>query len=201
MSRVLLLSTILIFAGPGPALSQNDDFDRSGFYVGVGLGGAAYTKVENDLEDSLAALGYAFSVDIEVPAGLDARAGYRFHPRIAGEVQLQWFPKAQIEIEDIDALDLETLVFTGNAKGYLLTGRFQPFLLVGGGLMHFDVKDDLGLGAREKGNAFAARFGGGMDVYLNRNFVVALDTGYVLPTGDADGLDHVSFSLGLQYRF
>jgi hypothetical protein len=201
MSRVLLLSTILILAGSSPALSQNDDFDRSGFYVGVGLGGAAYTNVEDDLEDSLEAIGYAFSVDVEVPPGLDARAGYRFHPRIAAEVQLQWFPKAQIEIEDIDALDLETLVFTGNAKGYLLTGRVQPFLLVGGGLMHYEVTDDLGVGVKDEGSAFAARFGGGVDIYLHRNFVIPLDAGYVLPTGDADGLDLVSFSFGFQYRF
>ena len=67
--------------------------------------------------------------------------------------------------------------------------------------MHVDAKDKLGLGLRAKGEDFAARFGGGVDLYLNRNFVVALDTSYVLPTGDLDGLDHVSFSLGLQYRF
>jgi hypothetical protein len=201
MSRVLLLSTILILAGPGPAFSQNDDFDHSGFYVGVGFGGAAYAKVEDDLEDSLEAIGYAFSVDSQVPPGLDARAGYQFHPRIAAEVQLQWFAKALIKIEDTHALDLETLVFTGNAKGYLLTGRIQPFLLVGGGLMHYEVTDDLGLGLKVEGNAFAARFGGGVDIYLHRNFVFPLDASYVLPTGDADGLDQVSFSFGFQYRF
>ncbi len=201
MSRVLLLSTILILAGPGPALSQDGDFDRSGFYGGIALGGAVYTEVKDDLEDALASIGYALSVDVEAPPGLDVRAGYRFHPRIAGEVQLQWFPKAQIQIEDIDAFDLETLVLTGNAKGYLLTGRFQPFVLVGGGLMHFNLKDDVGLGTSEKGTAFAARFGGGVDFYLSRNIVIALDAGYVLPTGDADGLDHVSFSVGVQYRF
>ena len=67
--------------------------------------------------------------------------------------------------------------------------------------MHFEVKDELGLGVSEMGEDFAARFGGGVDVYLNRNLVFALDTSYVLPTGDVDGLDHVAFSLGLQYRF
>ncbi len=207
MSHVLAFSTILVLLWPGVVLAQSaaanaptqdDDFDRNGFYVGVGLAGAAYTEVKDDLEKALPA---GISVDVEVPPGLDARVGYRFHRRLAGEVQLQWFPKADIEFADTKALKLETLTVTANAKGYLLTGRIQPFLLVGAGLMHFDAKDTLGLGLRAKGEGFAARFGGGVDVYLNRNFLLALDAGYVLPTGDVDGLDYVSFSLGLQYRF
>ncbi len=141
------------------------------------------------------------TVDVEVSPGVDVRVGYRFHPRIAGEVQFQWFPKANIEFANIKLLKLETLSLTANAKGYLLTGRVQPFLLVGAGLMHFDVKDSLGFGQSAKGEDFAARFGGGVDFYLNRNFVFAVDTSYVLPTGDVDGLDHVSFSFGIQYRF
>jgi opacity protein-like surface antigen len=211
MSRLLVFSTIVVLFWPGavlaqsapdPAPTQDDDFDRKGIYFGVALAGAAYTEVEDDLEkESLAELGYVIPVDVEVPPGLDARVGYRFHPRLAGEVQFQWFPKADIEFADVKAMKLETLTLTGNAKGYLLTGRVQPFLLVGVGLMHFDAKDKLGLGLRAKGEGFAARFGGGVDVYLNRNFLLALDTSYVLPTGDVDGLDHVSFSLGLQYRF
>ena len=153
--------------------------------------------MEDDLEKAFGGI----PVDVEIPPGLDVRVGYRFHPRLAGEVQLQWFPKTDIEFADVKALKLETLTLTGNLKGYLLTGRIQPFLLVGAGLMHFDAKDALGLGLRAKGEGFAARFGGGVDVYLNRNFLLALDTSYVLPTGDVDGLDQVSFSLGLQYRF
>ncbi len=211
MLRILVFSMILVLLWPGAVLAesapanaaaQDDAFDRNGIYLGVGLAGGVYTEVKDDLEKaSLAALGYVIPVDVEVPPGLDARVGYRFHPRLAGEVQLQWFPKADIEFADIKALKLETLTLTANAKGYLLTGRVQPFLLVGAGLMHFEVKDRLGLGLSTKAEDFAARFGGGVDFYLNRNLVFAFDTSYVLPTDDLDGLDHVSFSLGLQYRF
>ena len=201
MSRLIVFSTILVFAGAGPVLAEGDDFARKGIYLGGGLAGAAYTKVEDDFEKALAALGYVIPVDVEVPPGVDVRVGYRFHPRIAGEVQFQWFPKADIKFADIKLLELETLSLTANAKGYLLTGRVQPFLLVGAGLMHFDLKDRLGFGPSTKGEDFAARFGGGVDFYLNRNLVFAVDTSYVLPTGDLDGLDHVSFSFGIQYRF
>ena len=67
--------------------------------------------------------------------------------------------------------------------------------------MHFDAKDKLGLGVREKGEGFAARFGGGVDIYLSSNIVFVFEGGYVLPTGDVDGLDYASFAVGFQYRF
>ena len=211
MARLLVLSTILVLSWPGavlaesapdPSLARNNEFARKGIYLGVAVGGVAYTEVEDDLEkDLLAAIGYVVPVDVEVPGGLDVRVGYRFHPRFAGEVQLQWLPKADIELADVKALKLETLTLTGNAKGYILTGRIQPFLLVGAGLMHFDRKDTVGLGLSGDGEGFAARFGGGVDIYVDPSIVVALDVSYVVPTGDVDGLDHVSFSLGLQYHF
>ena len=202
MSRLIVFSTILVFAGAGPVLAQDGEFARNGIYLGVAVAGAAYTEVEEDLEkESLVALGYIIPVDVELAVGLDARVGYRFHPRFAGEVQVQWSPKADIEFANVEFLKLETLTFTGNVKGYLLTGRIQPFLLAGAGLMHFDVKDKLGLGLREKGEGFAARFGGGVDIYFSSNIVFVLEGGYVLPTGDVDGLDYASFAFGLQYRF
>jgi opacity protein-like surface antigen len=187
-------------AEPEPVLAHDGEFARNGIYLGVALAGAVYTEVEDDLE-KLASVGYFIDVDVEVPPGLDARVGYRFHPHLAGEVQIQWFPKADIEFFDVNVLELETLTFTGNVKGYLLTGRIQPFLLVGAGLMHFDVKDKVGVGLRAKGEGFAARFGGGVDFYINSNVVFVLEGGYVLPTGDVDGLDYASFSFEFQYRF
>jgi len=183
---------------PEPVLAHDGEFAQNGIYLGIALAGAVYTEVEDDLE---AAFGGTIPVDVEVPPGLDARVGYRFHPHLAGEVQIQWFPKADIEFFDVNVLELETLTFTGNVKGYLLTGRIQPFLLVGAGLMHFDTKDKLGLFLSAKGEDFAARFGGGVDIYITPNIAAVIDGGYVLPTGDVDGLDYVSFSVGFQYRF
>ena len=221
MTRLLVLSTILVLFWPGAALAEpaptrDDAFDRNGFYLGVGFVQAVYTEVEDDLEkelESLAGLGYIPPVVLEAPPGLDARVGYRFHPRLAAEVEIQWFAKAGIQFTEdegdpppldptlVEALTLETVTLTVNSKAYLLTGRFQPFLLVGAGFMHFDAKDALGLGLSVDGDGFAARFGGGLDFYLTPNVVIALDGSYVLPTGDADGLNYVSWSLGLQYRF
>ena len=67
--------------------------------------------------------------------------------------------------------------------------------------MHIDVDDKLGFGTHKTDEDFAARFGGGVDLYINRNFVVVVEGGYVLPTGNLDGMDHVLWSVGLNYRF
>ena len=105
MLRLLVFSTLLVFATAGAALAQEDDFARKGIYLGANLAGAAYTKAEDDLKAGLLeALGYAVPVDVEVPLGLDPRAGYRFHPRIAGEVQFQFFPKADVRLADVKVL-------------------------------------------------------------------------------------------------
>ncbi len=48
---------------------------------------------------------------------------------------------------------------------------------------------------------FAARFGGGIDIYATENFVVAFVVDYVFPAGDVKDLDYVSVGWGFQYRF
>jgi opacity protein-like surface antigen len=215
MSRATVFSMILVFAGAGPVLAQDDDFARDGIYLGVNMAGAWYTHVKEDLEDDLNNLNphplppsdppsYVHAI-VGEPLGLGVRAGYRFHPHLAGEVQFQWFTDSTIEIANdeitVEAAKLKTWTLTGNVKGYLLTGRIQPFLLAGAGLMRFSRKDELGLDLKAKNEGFAARFGVGIDFYFTPNIVAVVEGGYVLPTGTLDGYDHVSWSVGLQYRF
>jgi len=209
-ARVLALSTVLALAWPGAALAQSEDFDRNGVYLGLGMAGAVYTEVGEEIEKTSS---HPRPVDVGIPVGLDTRVGYRFHPRLAGEVQLQWLPGdirsdfiiAGMQVDDAKGLLLDTLTLTGNVKGYLLTGELQPYLMTGIGFMHFDAKDRaLGLspnGLGPNGDAFAARFGGGLEYYWIRNLVLSLETSYVLPTGVADALDQVTFSFGMLYRF
>jgi opacity protein-like surface antigen len=98
-------------------------------------------------------------------------------------------------------------VVTANAKGYLLTGRYQPFLLIGAGAMSADIKvrDPVGLSftavRSESENVFAMRFGGGIDLYATKNLVVSLEADYVYPFGNLDELEYVTISWGFQYRF
>ena len=55
--------------------------------------------------------------------------------------------------------------------------------------------------AGERQQALARRARPIAKARLNSNVVFVLEGGYVLPTGDVDGLDYVSFAFGLQYRF
>ena len=96
---------------------------------------------------------------------------------------------------------------TANVKGYFLTGRYQPFLLVGGGGMTAESKVKLqspGGGvasASERLNGFAMRFGGGIDLYATKHVVVSVGADYVLPFSDLEDLDYVSIGWGFEYRF
>ena len=82
-----------------------------------------------------------------------------------------------------------------NGKAFVLTERFQPFLMIGLGGM--GVRGDADSGD----SGFAARFGGGIDIYITRSFYGALDASYVLPTGDVDDFDLVSIGWGFGFRF
>jgi len=189
-----------------PTRTRDDDYARNGAYVMGNLAGAWYMDFKQDTKDALEALGYAFNLKQEDPLGLGARVGYRFHPRLAGEAQLQWFAKATIEASakdepTTDVLKFDALLVTGNLKGYLLTGRIQPYALAGAGLMHVSVDDKLGLDIYDSNDAFAGRFGGGIDFYVNRHVAAMMEGGYVLPTSSLKELKHVYWTVGLQWRF
>jgi opacity protein-like surface antigen len=200
---------------PEPVRTQDDGFARNGIYVGINMAGASYQDVKDDIKPFLEALRpepfhirAAWSdahVEVKSPLGFGARAGYRFHPHFAGELQFHWFSKAAVELDDgtksTEAVKFKTMALTGNLKGYLFTGRIQPFLLAGAGIMNFDLQDKLNLGLKRSGEGFAVRLGGGIDLYLNENIVLEIEGGRMLPFGEISGMDHIFWSVGLKYRF
>ena len=150
-----------------------------------------------DLVRKTPALNVPFSPPAPPPGGT---------PPTDGELRYVKFATAEIE----------PWVITGNVRGHLLTGAYQPFLLVGVGLMttkvKLKVKDSVGEGSAgrdfrnslsepDRRTGFAARLGGGIEVYANEHFVFTLGVDYVLPTGDVKDLDYVSVGWGLEYRF
>lgn len=200
----------------GVALTADDeidpeDFARRGFSVGV-AGSYAIETFESDAEADLSrVLGVPASMIVENSFGFNGRVGYRCHRNFSAEVEVEWLDGFDAEFSspgfgDLGKLEFDPVVITANAKGYLLTGRYQPFLLVGGGVMTAEAKlrnDAVGLGfsSSESENAFSMRFGGGIDLYATKNVVVSLEADYVLPFGNLDDLDYVSIGWGFQYRF
>jgi opacity protein-like surface antigen len=95
-------------------------------------------------------------------------------------------------------------------KGHLLTGRYQPFVLLGLGFMRMESKTRDASGGAIPGSApqasdrtikLAMRFGGGLDFYITENVLANAEISYLMPTGKLEGLDYYTFGLGLQYRF
>ncbi len=173
------------------------EYARVGGYLGIG-GTVAVENFRN-----------AGPLSVDDSAGFNLRAGVRVRPHLALEFHFEWIEG--FDVGGLEAIgfpagssaEIETFVYSANAKLFLLTGRVQPFALAGTAVMETDTKTRVpGLGSRTTSeDAFALRLGGGIDAYLTRNVLLSLDATYVIPTGDADDLDYLSLSGGLQYRF
>jgi opacity protein-like surface antigen len=184
MSRLIALSALLVFAGAAPALAEEDELSRDGLYLGF-----------------LVPIAFQTEGGVDNTPGVSARGGYRFLRHFAGEVQFEWFPSRDIARGGSNIADLETTTFTANARGFLLTGRIQPYLQTGIGLMHINLDDKTRSGLSETSTDFLARFGGGVEIYVDTDFILALEANYMLPTGGSSDWDHVLVSAGVQYRF
>jgi len=150
-------------------------------------------------------------IDVAALPGVNLAGGYRLTPRFAVEGEFEW---AQGDI-DLD-IDLEApglgeasdslkigefsyWLLSANAKVFALTGRFQPFALIGIGVMsqEIDFSDDPN--DTETGAGF--RFGGGADVYITPKIALQADFTYVLSAGDLKDNDVMSLNAGLIWRF
>lgn len=186
---VTICTALLAIVLAGSAQAQQADYSSPGPYVGLGFA----LGTENFDDDGL-------DLDYNPAYGFNVWGGYRFHPNFAGELQLEYLNG--FELQGLSPLDVssEIVTFTGNLKAYLLTGRWQPFALVGVGVNWHELDDGF-TGVSEDWTDFAARFGGGIDCYLTESISLGVNAAYILPTGDLDGADYISVVAGAQYRF
>ena len=192
----LAVSLVLPSAVAAQARSQRRvDYAEPGVYLGIGGTWATYVFLEDSLQAALVALGYTGEIEVDDPIGFNLRAGYRWHPHFAGEVEFEYLPPADITLNGSKVDDTRAWVITANVKSYLATGRLQPFTLIGlgGGGGSFDT------GTSEA--AFEARFGGGLEFYVTEDVAFVIDATYLLGTGDVAGIDYFSLGWGALYRF
>lgn len=189
MYRKIAIGIAILMASATASLAEDDEYARSGAYIGVAGSAAIYTD-------------FGGSVNTDDPFGVNVRAGYRINPNIAAEVQYEWLSQADIDVSGTTFAKIDTWALTVNGKGYILTGRYQPFVVVGLGVMKVELEDTLGfIGSEGTFEDFVARMGGGIEVYITPNVVGNFDITYMLPASDVKDVDYVSFGLGLQYRF
>ena len=191
---------------------DKDDFARRGWLVGLGGSYGVETFQDDAESDFQAVVGPEVNLSVDDSFGFNGRVGYRCHRRFSAEVEVEWLDGfdadlTQPGVSQLANVSFEPLVVTTNVKGFILTGRYQPFLLLGAGAMTADIKlrDPVGLaftGLRsETEEAFALRFGGGIELYATENVVLDVGIDYVLPFGNLDDLDYVTIGWGVQYRF
>jgi opacity protein-like surface antigen len=163
-----------------------------------------------DLPSATASVGGSPPVHLDVDSGdswgAEARVGYRFHPNVAAEGQLQYYDEFGLDLHVSpgsggQVATLDGMSVMGNVKGYPLTGRVQPYVLGGVGLLWLRLEDAFDFGIEQHEVGFAGRMGGGIDAYLTDNLLLNLETSYLLPAGDLSDYRMIPISLGMQYRF
>lgn len=178
-------------AGRAVADSGAEAFDRSGPYLG--LSGVYALESFDDSE---------FKFDDS--AGVNLRFGYRAFPNLSFELAYEWlegFDSTSGPVGEGER-EYDTHLITANAKILGMNGRYQPYALVGGGVLVVNIEH---VGELPKPwvvyAGFAARFGGGVDVYLSRHFAINLEGTYVVPAARVKDQQYGTLGLGFQYRF
>jgi len=191
--------------------SKGEDFDRRGLLIGLNGVYAVENFSESeeaDLQDFHAPFEPTLSVGNS--GGVSGRLGYRCNRRFSAEVQVEWIQTFEGKLSDgpqgeIGEASYSPIFTSINTKGYLLTGRFQPYLLFGAGTLNVDTEllDLVGsTGSHTLSKTMVAlRFGGGIDVYATRHLFVNLGVDYVLPVTGVTNFEYISVNAGLGYRF
>ena len=177
-----------------------------GLYL-IGQGSYSFMTADSDLEDKArdaAKLG-STNGHVEDTFGYGGRIGYRFLDWLAVEAQAEVLNSIKIKLHDqADGTDSRSKAtfFTAmaNAKGYLLTERFQPYVLGGAGY-GYAVLNPPGDASKDRSSGFVAQFGVGADYYVTDNLGLMTEVTYVWPTGGVNDYDNVTISFGAMLRF
>jgi hypothetical protein len=185
-------------------LDKDAPLDRSRFYVGLGaIVGLEDLNVGNQ---PAGPGGSSASVDVnDVNWGGEVRAGYRFHPHLAAELQGQYNGLYDVKANTIGRPlvgSVEVITSTANLKVYPLTGMVQPYLLGGVGMMWADTEDRAAGAKLPLGDVeFAGRGGLGVDVYISPMLAVYAEGSYVAAAGGLAGYNVAAMVFGTQLHF
>lgn len=162
---------------------ENNDPLRSGPMLGLG-GTAALQNFS----------GIGQKVD-EASGGFNIHLGYRFNPRIAADMEVERYQQFNASNGEVNGWAIGI-----NGKGYLATGKFQPWLLGGLNYLDMETTDSAAANNKKTDDGPALRFGFGLDWYATSKVVVVTDVSYMLGLSQVNGYDMVLISLGLMYR-
>ena len=202
-----LLTGVIALASPVRAqlpLDEDAPLDRNRFYFGLGaLFGLEDLSVG---AQPTSTGGPSTSVDVEdINWGGEMRAGYRFHPHLAAELQGQYNGLYEVRANTVGRPSLgsvEVITSTANIKAYALRGPVQPYALGGVGIMWADTEDRAAGAKLPLGDVeFAGRGGLGVDMYLSPMLAINLEGTYIAPTGGLSGYGMAAIVCGAQWHF
>jgi len=185
-------------------LDKDAPLDRPRFYLGLGaILGLEDLNVGNQ---PAGPGGSSVSVDVDdINWGGEVRAGYRFHPHLAAELQGQYNGLYDVKANTIGRPllgSVEVITSTANLKLYPLTGVVQPYVLGGVGIMWADTEDRVSGTKLPLGDVeFAGRGGLGVDVYISPMLAVYAEGSYVAATGGLSGYNVAAMVFGTQLHF
>lgn len=131
--------------------------------------------------------------------GASGRFGYRFLPRLAAELQFESPITFDVRAAGSRLAHVTGFVPSVNARGYLLTGRWQPYVVGGIGAGVFLTDGKVGNG-NSWDAGFTARVGAGVELYGDDIWAMTVEGSYVIPTGDVDHYQYGVISWGFSWR-
>jgi opacity protein-like surface antigen len=180
---------------------------HKGLYL-IGQGSYSFMTADSDLEDKArdaTEIVGGTNGHVDGSWGYGGRIGYRFLDWLAVEAQARVLNSIKIKLHDQATggdLRSKATFFTAmaNGKGYLLTDRFQPYILGGAGYGYAELNPP-GDANKDRSSGFVAQFGVGADYYVTDNLGLMTEVSYMWPTGGVSDYDNVSITFGAMLRF
>jgi opacity protein-like surface antigen len=198
----LRVAVAILFVSVVGTEASADDFDRRGWYVGVGVG--VGVDFLSDFVEGIT----GGTVVINPTGSFNARGGYRAFSWLAFEAMYEGVYQMSTELDGIEVSrhSFHSILF--NAKFILPIWRIQPYFIVGGGPQQgsFDAKGGLAASDEARWDP-AFRTGIGLDLYATKSWLINFELApsirfrdYVIPKESTDNVT-LTFTGGVQYRF
>src|SRR5262249_30289939 len=169
LRRIVVASAaIAAVAAAFPARAADDEFTRKGPYFGIGV-----SRAMNTFADTFQDATPVPHVSVSDTSRLNARGGCRFAPLFSTELEYEFLDTFGVRALGVHAAELSTHAITVNAKFSVPAGRFQPYLLLGLGVIVPDIQSKSFIDF-DADSSPAGRLGLGVDFYATPNVVLNL---------------------------